>query len=93
MASRGGRKMKSIYARVKKYADPAALPIMVHGDKISTMLHGLTDRVVNPRLSRVKVIIDTLKLSAGHCGSYSLSANQIGISNAIFVMHKDVLDS
>ena len=35
MSSRGGRKMKSIYARVKKYADPIPIPIMIHGDKLS----------------------------------------------------------
>ena len=89
--SRSGRG-KSIYKRVKKFADPMPIPIMVHGDKLSTELHGLSERIVNPRLARVRATIDTLKLSAAHSGSYSLSANQIGIPNAIFVMHKELFD-
>lgn len=85
--------MKSIYGRLKKFTDVKPLPILIHGDKMSTELYGVTERIVNPRLARIKMTMETLKLSAANSGSYSLSANQLGISNAIFVMHKELLDS
>ena len=84
--------MKSIYGRVKKAADPVALPVMVHGDKLSNELHAVTERIINVRLGRVKTLIDSLKLSAAYAGSYSLSANQIGVSSSVFVIHKEILD-
>ena len=56
-------------------------------------LYGVGERVLNPRLSRIQASIETLKLSAAVSGSYSLSANQLGISSAIFVMHKNLFDS
>ena len=84
--------MKSIYGRVKKPVEPVALPILVHGDKLSTELHDLTERVINVRLGRVKTLIDSLKLSAAYNGSYSLSANQVGASSALFVLHKELLN-
>ena len=55
-------------------------------------MHYYAERILNPRLSRVKLSLDVLKLSAATAGSYSLSANQLGIPNAAFVMHKDLLD-
>ena len=84
--------MKSIYDRVKKYADARPLPVMVHGDKLATQMHFIAERIVNPRLSRVKLSLECLKLSAATAGSYSLSGNQVGIPNAAFIMHKDLLD-
>jgi len=36
--------------------------------------------------------VDALKQSAAASGSYSLASNQIGITNAIFVMHKELLE-
>ena len=84
--ARGGT--KSIYGRVKKFNNVKPMPVMVHGDKMATEMYGTTERIINPRLGRIKATIETLKLSAAHSGSYSLSANQVGISNAIFVMHK-----
>ena len=87
------RKAKSIYDRVKKFSSVHPLPVLVHGDKMSHGMYGATERVVNPRLSRIKMSIDALRLSAAFSGSYSLSSNQLGISNAIFVMHKDLFDS
>ena len=84
--------MKSIYDRVKKQAEARPLPVMVHGDKLATQMHYYCDRIVNPRLSRVKLSLECLKLSAATAGSYSLSANQVGIPNAAFIMHKDLLD-
>jgi peptide deformylase len=33
-----------------------------------------------------------LRLSAANAGCYSLSANQIGISNAMFVIHKEAMN-
>lgn len=85
--------MKSIYGRVKKYAEARPIPVMVHGDKLTEELHGVSNMIVNPRLNRIKTIIETLKLSAAHSGSYSLSSNQIGLSNALFVMHKELFDN
>lgn len=67
--------------------------MLIHGDKMSTELHAYTERVVNPRLARIKTSIETLKMSAANSGSYSLSANQIGISSAMFVIHKELLDN
>ena len=84
--------MKSIYGRVKKYADAQPIPIMIHGDKVSAQLHGLTERITNPRIGRIRTTIETLKLSAAYSGSYSLSSNQLGIPNSVFVMHKEILD-
>ena len=84
--------MKSIYDRVKKHAEARPLPVMVHGDKLATQMHYYCERIVNPRLSRVRVSIDVLKMSAAIAGSYSLSSNQVGIPNAAFIMHKDLLD-
>ena len=86
------RRGKSIYGRVKKFSHARPAPILVHGDRVSTELYGVTERVVNPRISRIKATIETLRLSAAHAGSYSLSANQLGISNSIFVMHRQLLD-
>lgn len=84
---------KSIYSRVKEIPATRPMPVMIHGDKMAQMLHGLCDRVTNHGLKRVKFSIDTLKLSAAHAGSYSLSANQIGNTNAIFVIHKHLIDN
>jgi len=75
MATRSGQKIKSIYGRVKKFTDVKPLPILIHGDKMSTELYGVTERVVNPRLARIRMTIESLKLSAANSGSYSLSAN------------------
>ena len=33
-----------------------------------------------------------LKLSAASAGSLSLSSNQVGINNAIFIMHKQLFE-
>jgi peptide deformylase len=43
-------------------------------------------------LKRVQITTSALKLSAAASGSYSLSANQIGIANAVFVIHKQLTD-
>jgi len=51
------------------------MPVMVHGDKMSNELHACCERITNPRLARIKLTIDTLKLSAAHAGTYSLAAN------------------
>ena len=65
---------------------------MVHGDKLSGGMHGACERILNPRIGRIKTSLEALKLSAAHAGSYSLSSNQIGIPNAFFIMHKELLD-
>jgi hypothetical protein len=51
------------------------LPILIHGSKLSHELHAKCERITNPRLFRIKVASETLKLSAALSGSYSLSAN------------------
>lgn len=84
----GRGQAKSIYGRVKKFAEVKPVPVLIHGEKMSTELYSMTERIVNPRIGRIRATIETLKLSAAHSGSYSLSANQLGISNAIFVMHR-----
>ena len=83
-------KVKSIYSKIKQRPPPTALPILIHGDKLSQELHGVCPRITNPRAKFVELTIETLKLSAAHAGSYSLSANQIGISNSIFVIHRNL---
>lgn len=91
--SRHGRRIKGIYERVKtKQEEIKALPILVHGDKAATVLLGTTERVANPRTSRVALTIDALKKTAAVSGSFSLSANQIGITNSVFVIHKEILE-
>ena len=87
------KKVKSIYGLVKKLPEAQALPVFIHGEKLSQELHGACQRITNTRLARVQLTIDTIKLSAAHSGSYSLSANQIGISNSIFVIHKKLQDN
>ena len=42
--------------------------------------------------SRIKSSIELLKLSAASAGSFSLSSNQVGISSAIFIMHKKLFE-
>ena len=64
---------------------------MVQGDRVSSVLFGQSERITNPRINRIKTTIESLKASAAAAGSYSLSSNQIGITNAIFVMHKKIL--
>ena len=91
--SRQGRKIKSIYDRVKAVPEARPLPILLHGDKLSAVLLGASERVMNPRATRIKTTIDALKQTAAAAGSYSLASNQIGITNAIFVMHKELLES
>ena len=88
----GRGKAKSIYGRVKNFNVVKPMPVMIHGEKMSTELYSVTERILNPRLGRIRATIETLKLSAAHSGSYSLSANQLGISNAIFVMHRQLLE-
>jgi hypothetical protein len=91
--SRSGKGMKSIYGRVKQMpTEMRPLPILIQGDKMSTQLYGSCDRIANPYLKRVQITITALKLSAAISGSYSLSANQIGIPSAAFIIHKDVQD-
>ena len=91
--SRHGRKIKGIYERVKAKPDEIkALPILVHGDKVATVLLGSCERVANPRASRIKLTIDALKKTAAVSGSYSLSSNQVGITNSVFVMHKGIIE-
>lgn len=86
---KSGKNMKSIYGRVKQMPDEMRpLPILIQGDKLASELYGVSDRIVNPFLKRVQITISALKLSAAASGSYSLSANQIGISNAAFIIHK-----
>jgi peptide deformylase len=84
---------KSIFSKIKEIPPPIPMPVMVHGDKIAQTLHAPCDRISNHGLKRIKYTIDTLKLSAAHAGSYSLSANQIGITSAIFVIHKNLTDN
>jgi len=85
---------KSIYGRVKKMpTDIRPIPILIQGDKLSTELYGTCDRIINPLLNRVQVAIMALKLSAAASGSYSLSSNQIGISQAAFVIHRRLQDN
>ncbi len=60
---------------MKKIPEVRPLPIMVHGDKLSTPLLGVTERIMNPRINRIKITIEALKLSAAVSGSYSLSCN------------------
>jgi peptide deformylase len=68
--------MSSIYKRLaNRFPAPRALPILTHGSKDAKGLHERTERIVNPRIQRVKNAIQTLKLSAAVGGSYSLSAN------------------
>lgn len=59
---------------------------------MSSELYGACDRIQNAMLKRVQITTTALKLSAAASGSYSLSANQIGISNAAFVIHKHLTD-
>lgn len=66
----------------------APLPILMHGASDSHILHKPTERIINSRLPRIKTSIEILKLSAAHSGAYSLSANQVGLSMSLFVMHK-----
>ena len=49
----------------------------MHGAKSaqSHMLHMRTETIVNPRISRVQVAIESAKLTAALYGSYSLAAN------------------
>ena len=85
---------KSIYGRIKQMpTEMRPIPILVQGDKLSADLYGTCDRIVNPLLKRVQVTITALKLSAAASGSYSLSANQIGIIQAAFVMHRRLEDN
>lgn len=73
--SRGLKGSKSIYGKIKELPPARPLPVFVHGEKLSSELHGVTSRLTNVNLPRVRLAIDTLKLSAAHSGSYSLSAN------------------
>jgi hypothetical protein len=66
---------KSIFGRVKELPQPRALPVLIHGDKVASTLHGICDRVVNLSQKRHKYTVEALKLSAAHHGAYSLSAN------------------
>jgi hypothetical protein len=55
--SRHGKKIKGIYDRVARkspeIAEMMALPILVHGDKLSNELHGPTERIINVRMKRI----------------------------------------
>ena len=73
--SRHSRKIKSIYDRVKKVPEIEPMPIMVQGEKMSSLLFGVSERINNVRTSRVKTTIEALKASAAASGSYSLSSN------------------
>ena len=84
---------KSIFKRVKEIPPPRPLPVLVHGDKVSAVLHGACERVTNINNKRVKYSIEAIKMSAAHHGAFSLSANQIGISSAIFVIHKHMSEN
>ena len=68
-------KVKSIYSKIKPKPAATALPVLIHGDKLSQELHGVCPRITNPRAKWIDRTILTLKLSAAHAGSYSLSAN------------------
>jgi hypothetical protein len=35
------KKVKSIYGMIKKLPDPQALPVLIHGEKLSQELHGI----------------------------------------------------
>ena len=52
-------------------------------------MHIKAENILNPRLSRIKAINESLKLSAALSGSYSLSANQIGVPINVFTIHKN----
>lgn len=85
------RKIPTIYQRVQdKILEPVAMPIYINGTIQAQKLHAKTDKVTNPRISRIKTSIETLKISAALSGSYSLSANQIGIPWSIFTIHKSI---
>ena len=92
--ARHKKAFKSIYEKVKSKSiareDLTAIPVFVHGDKMSAQLHSPCERVVNVRMQRIRAAIEVLRLSAATAGSFSLSANQIGMTIAMFVMHKDL---
>ena len=88
--SRFKRAPKSIYERVKTLPEARPLPVLIHGDKMSHQLHGVSERLSNVYMKRVELAVKTLKLSAASVGSYSLSANQLGLPTAIFVMYRDL---
>lgn len=89
--SRGRKPALSIYKRLQeKLPDPSPLPILTHGGKLSQQLHAQGERITNPRLGRVRVSQETLRLSAALQGSYSLSANQLGLPMSIMTVHKNI---
>jgi len=84
-------KIPTIYNRLKdNILEPVPMPIFIHGTTNQKKLHAKTDKVTNPRVSRIKTSIDTLKISAALSGSYSLSSNQIGLPISIFTIHKSI---
>ena len=67
---------KSIYSKLRdNRAKPLALPILQHGHPGSSKMFEMTERVFNPRISRIQASIEALKMSAAMQGAYSLSSN------------------
>jgi hypothetical protein len=51
--SRGAK--KSIYGKLAdKNLDAGAVPIQTHGSKLAHQLHLMSERIINPRLGRIK---------------------------------------
>ena len=92
IARNRGKATKSIYSKIKA-PEPQAVPILLHGSRISHQLYGAAELVQNPRLERVKSTISSLKLSAGKAGAYGLNCNQIGINSNMMTLYNQIEDN
>lgn len=82
----------SIYGRIaEKSPEACSHPILMYAEENSArQMKQRCEKVINPRLDRIKATQETLKLSAAVAGVYSLSAIQLGLPICMLTIHKAV---
>lgn len=65
---------------------------LIHSETENDVLHLRCEKLKNIKSHKIASVFETMKLSALHNRSYSLSSNQIGLNFRLFVMHNNVKD-